>query len=66
MVCTVVSNFWKLPLIFVEQGVKINTDLYINNFLVPAYEVMKNQFKDQPITFPQDEKPSQTSILVQT
>ena len=33
-----VSKSWKSPLIFVEQRVKINTDLYINNILNLAVE----------------------------
>ena len=28
--------------VFVEQGVKINTDLYTRNILVPTFEEMKN------------------------
>ena len=33
------------PLIFVEQGVKFNTDRYINDIFVPAFEEMKNTLK---------------------
>ena len=48
-----------------HQGVKINTNLYINNILVPAFEEIKKYFKYQPFTFQQDEAPSHTSIKTQ-
>ena len=53
MVWTAVTNSWKSPLIFVEQEVKINTDLYINNILVPTFKEMKKHFNDQPFNFQQ-------------
>lgn len=65
MVWAAVSKSWKSPLIFVEQGVKINTDRYINDILVPAFEEMKKHFKDQPFTFQQDGAPSHTSRKTQ-
>ena len=36
MVWAAVSKSWKSPIIFIERGVKINTDAYINKILVPA------------------------------
>ena len=41
MVWAAVSKSWNSPLIFVEKGFKINTDLKINNILVLAFEEMK-------------------------
>ena len=43
MVWATVSKYWKLPLIFVKQKLKINTDLYINNIVIPAFEVKSFQ-----------------------
>ena len=51
----------KSPLIFVEQGVKINSDHYIDNILVSALEEMKKHFKDQSSIFQQDGAPSHIS-----
>ena len=51
MVWTAVSKSWKPSLIFVEMGFKINSDCYINDILIPAFEEMKEHFKDQPFTF---------------
>ena len=49
-------------IIFVEQEVKINTDLYNNYSLVPIFKEIKKHFKYQPFTFQQDGAPSPTSI----
>ena len=38
MVWAAVSKTWKLPLIFVKQGVKVNTNVYIDDILAPEYE----------------------------
>ena len=65
MVWAAISKTWKSPLIFVEQGVKINSDRYINDILVPAHEEMKKHFKDQFFTFQQDGAPSHTSRKTQ-
>lgn len=65
MVWAAISKTWKSPLIFVEQGVKINSDRYINDILVPALEEMKKHFKDHPFTFQQDGAPSHTSRKTQ-
>ena len=65
MVWAAISKTWTSPLIFVEQGVKINSDHYINNILVPALEEMKKHFKDQPFTFQQDGAPTHTSRKTQ-
>ncbi|XP_076044978.1 uncharacterized protein LOC143027553 [Oratosquilla oratoria] len=48
-----------------SQGVKINSDRYINDILVPALEEMKKHFKDHPFTFQQDGAPSHTSRKTQ-
>ena len=65
MVLVLVSKSWKSPLKFVDQGVTINTELYINNILVPAFEKNEIFFKDQRFTFQQDRVPSHTSIKTQ-
>ena len=65
MVWATISKTWNSPLIFVKQGVKINSDRYINDILVPALEEMKKHFKDQPFTFQQDGAPSHTSRKTQ-
>ena len=51
--------------VFVEQGVKINTEHYINDILIPAFDKLKKYFKDQPFTFKQDGTPSHTSRKTQ-
>ena len=35
-----VSKTWKSPLIFVKQGAKVNTNVYLDNILVPALRYM--------------------------
>ena len=60
-----VSKSWNYSWIFIEKGVKINTDLTIDNILVLAFEEMKKNFKDQHFTFQVDGTPSHTSILTQ-
>ena len=52
---------WKSILIFVDQGVKINTYLNIKAILVPAFEEMQQHCKDILLTFQQDGAPSHTS-----
>ena len=54
MVWAAICESRKSPLFFVEQGVTINTHLYNNGILVPAFKEMKKHFKYQhftPITF---------------
>ena len=65
MVWAAIYKSRKAPLIFVKQGVKINTDLYINNIFVPAFEEMEKHFNDQPFTIQQDGAKSHISIKTQ-
>jgi len=50
MVSAAISKSWTLPLIFVEQGVNINTDLCI--ILDPAFEEMKKTFQRSAFYLP--------------
>ena len=52
MVWAEVSKSWNSPLIFVEKGVKINTDLKINNILVLAFKEMKKTFQKSAFYLP--------------
>ena len=61
MVWAAISKTWKSPLIFVKPGVKINSDYYINEILVPASEEMKRHYKNDIFIFQQDGAPSHTS-----
>ena len=54
MVWSAISKSWKSPLIFVKEGVKVNTDLYVNDILTPALASMKEKFKNKSFTFQQD------------
>ena len=61
MVWAAVSKTWKSPLIFVKQGDKVNTNVYINNILVPALCDMKENLENQDFTIQQDGAPYHTS-----
>ena len=61
MVWIAIYKYWKSLLIFVEQWVKINGDLYVNNIFIPAFQEMKKYFKDQLSAFQQDGAPIHTS-----
>ena len=65
MVWGAISKSWKSPLIFVKEGVKVNTDLYVNDILTPALASMKEKFKNKSFTFQQDGAPSHTSKKTQ-
>ena len=54
MVWGAISKSWKSPLIFVKEGVKVNTDSYVNDILTPALASMKEKFKNKSFTFQQD------------
>ena len=41
MVWAAVSKTWKSPLIFVDQGAKINAKYYVDNILEPMFESVK-------------------------
>ena len=64
MVWGAISKSWKSPLIFVKEGVKVNTDSYVNDILTPALASMKEKFKNKSFTF-QDGAPSHTSKKTQ-
>ena len=65
MVWAAISKTWKSPLIFVPQGVKINTNAYIETILSPALQAAKKHFKNKPFVFQQDGAPSHTSKKTQ-
>ena len=65
MVWDAISKSWKSPLIFVKEGVKVNTDSYVNDILTPALASMKEKFKNKSFTFQQDGAPSHTSKKTQ-
>ena len=65
MVWGAISESWKSPLIFVKEGVKVNTDSYVNDILTPALASMKEKFKNKSFTFQQDSTPSHTSKKTQ-
>ena len=52
MVWTAVSKTWK-SLIFVKQGAKVNTNVFIDDILVPALSNMKDHLKNEDFTFQQ-------------
>ena len=60
MVWAAMSKTWKSPLIFVKQGPKVNTNVYIDDILAPALRNMKKHFKNEDFTFQQDGAPSHT------
>ena len=47
MVWGAISKSWKSPLIFVKEGIKVNTDSYVNDILTPALASMKEKFKNK-------------------
>ena len=57
MVWAAVSKTWKSPLIFVKQGAKVNTNVYIDDILAPALRDMKEHFKNEDFTIQQDGAP---------
>ena len=65
MVLAAVSKTWKYPLIFVKQGTKVNTNVYIDDILTPALRGMKNHFKNEDVTIQQAGAPSHTSNKTQ-
>ena len=65
MVWGAISKSWKSPLIFVKEGVKVNTDSYVNDILTPALASMKEKFKNKSFSFQQDGAPSHTSKKTQ-
>ena len=46
-----ISKKWRCSLIFVEPGVKVNTNAYIERILTPALEQAKKHFKDNSFIF---------------
>ena len=65
MVWAGVSKTWKSSLIFVKEGAKVNTNVYIDDILTPALCEMKKHFKNDKFTFQQDGAPSHTSNRTQ-
>ena len=59
MVWAAITESGRSPLIFVEQGVKLNQENYRNNILVSSLlPWAKEHFKKRPWTFQQDSAPS--------
>ena len=46
MVWATISENWRFTFIFVKEGTKLNTNLYIEDILTPAHVEMKKHFKD--------------------
>ena len=51
MVWAAISKTWKSPIIFVPQGVKVNTNVYIDTILTPALQAAKNTSKTSRSSF---------------
>ena len=65
MVWTAVSKTWKSLLIFIKQGMKLNTNAYIENILIPLSQAIKKHCGNENFTFQQDSAPSHTSRKTQ-
>ena len=65
MVWVAVSKMWKSPLSFIKQSTKLNTNVYIEDILIPASQAMKKQFGNENFTFQQDDAPFHTSRKTQ-
>ena len=65
MVWVVVSKMWKSPLIFIKQGMKLYTNVYVEDILIPASQAMQKHFGNKNFTFQQDSAPSHTSRKMQ-
>ena len=65
MVWVAVSKMWKSPLIFIKQGMKLNTNVYIEDILIPASQAIKKHFGNKNFTFQQDNAPFHTSRKTQ-
>ena len=66
MVWVVVSKSWRSPLIFVNQGAKINAKCYVDNILKPMLEYAKDHFGEDTVwTFQQDGATSHTANVTQ-
>ena len=65
MVWAAISKTWKSPIIFVPQGEKVNTNVYIETILTPALQAAKKHFKDKLFIFQQDSAPSHMSKKTQ-
>ena len=66
MVWAAVTESGRSPLIFVEQGVKLNQENYRNDILVNSLlPWAKEHFKKHPWTFQQDSAPSHGSKKMQ-
>ena len=61
----VTSDGRKTPLIFIEEGVKIDQAVYLELLSKKVLPWIQDEFQDKPICFQQDEAPSHTAKLVQ-
>ena len=66
MVWAAVSKSWRFPLIFVDQGAKINAKCCVDNILKPMLEYAKDHFGEDTLwTFQQDGTTSHTANVTQ-
>ena len=49
MVWAAISKSWRSPLIFVNQGAKINAKCYVDNIFKPMLEYAKNHFGEDTL-----------------
>lgn len=62
MVWAGVTADGRTPLVFIPQGVKVNSEIYREQVLQEAFlPWVKNHFKNRPYTFQQDSAPSHTA-----
>ena len=67
MVWGVISKKGKLPLLFIDKGVKVNQEYYLNNVLIHhLLPFAKKLYGDQPFCFQQDSAPAHKAKTVQS
>ena len=61
-----ISGKGKSQLVFIEKGIKINSNIYVNNILIPYVKPLNESiFKNTQWIFQQDSEPSHSSKLTQ-
>ena len=61
-----ISGKGKSQLVFIEKGIKINSNIYVNNILIPYVKPLNESiFKNTQRIFQQDSGPSHSSKLTQ-
>lgn len=61
----VMSDGKKMPLIFVEEGLKVNKDVYLNMLQSQVLPWFQNEYRNKPYVFTQDGAPAHTARIVQ-